>query len=64
VEMSAPPKTAGMPLDAREEVEERNWLPEGRVCVGLTAGASTPNSQIGLAIGRILEARGLPPASL
>jgi 4-hydroxy-3-methylbut-2-en-1-yl diphosphate reductase len=53
-----------MLLDAQEEVEERNWLPEGRVCVGLTAGASTPNSQIGLAIGRILEAPGLPPASL
>jgi 4-hydroxy-3-methylbut-2-en-1-yl diphosphate reductase len=54
-------KPAGTPLDAREEVEERGWLPDGQVRVGLTAGASTPNSQIGLAIGRILEARGLPP---
>jgi 4-hydroxy-3-methylbut-2-enyl diphosphate reductase len=54
-------KPAGTPLDAREVVEEQNWLPEGRVRIGLTAGASTPNSQIGLAIGRILEARGLPP---
>jgi 4-hydroxy-3-methylbut-2-enyl diphosphate reductase len=54
-------KPAGTPLDAREEVEERSWLPDGPVRVGLTAGASTPNSQIGLAIGRILEARGLPP---
>ena len=54
-------KPAGTPLDAREEVEERGWLPDGPVRVGLTAGASTPNSQIGLAIGRILEARGLPP---
>jgi 4-hydroxy-3-methylbut-2-en-1-yl diphosphate reductase len=54
-------KPAGTPLDAREEVEERNWLPTGLVRIGLTAGASTPNSQIGLAIGRILEARGLPP---
>jgi 4-hydroxy-3-methylbut-2-enyl diphosphate reductase len=53
-------KPPGTPLDAREEVEERDWLPEGRVRIGLTAGASTPNSQIGLAIGRILEARGLP----
>jgi 4-hydroxy-3-methylbut-2-enyl diphosphate reductase len=53
-------KPAGTPLDAREEVEERNWLPAGPVRIGLTAGASTPNSQIGLAIGRILEARGLP----
>jgi 4-hydroxy-3-methylbut-2-enyl diphosphate reductase len=53
-------KPAGKPLDAREEVEERGWLPAGPVRLGLTAGASTPNSQIGLAIGRILEARGLP----
>ncbi len=54
-------KPAGTPLDAREEIEERDWLPTGPVRIGLTAGASTPNSQIGLAIGRILEARGLPP---
>jgi 4-hydroxy-3-methylbut-2-en-1-yl diphosphate reductase len=54
-------KPAGTPLDTREEVEEHNWLPTGPVRIGLTAGASTPNSQIGLAIGRILEARGLPP---
>ena len=54
-------KPPGTPLDASEEVEEKHWLPEGPVSVGLTAGASTPNSQIGLAIGRILEARGLPP---
>ena len=56
-------KPAGTPLDAREEVEEHSWLPEGPVRIGLTAGASTPNSQIGLAIGRILEARGLQPES-
>ena len=53
-------KPAGTPLDGREEVEERGWLAAGPVRLGLTAGASTPNSQIGLAIGRILEARGLP----
>jgi 4-hydroxy-3-methylbut-2-en-1-yl diphosphate reductase len=54
-------KPPGTPLDPREEVEERDWLPEGPVRVGLTAGASTPNSQVGLAIGRILEARNLSP---
>ncbi len=54
-------KPAGTRLDAREEVEERDWLPTGPVRIGLTAGASTPNSQIGIAIGRILEARGLAP---
>jgi 4-hydroxy-3-methylbut-2-en-1-yl diphosphate reductase len=54
-------KPAHTPLDSREEIEESGWLPEGPVRIGLTAGASTPNSQIGLAIGRILEARRLPP---
>jgi 4-hydroxy-3-methylbut-2-enyl diphosphate reductase len=54
-------KPPGTPLDAREEIEEQGWLPDGPVRVGLTAGASTPNSQIGLAIGRILEARNLSP---
>ena len=54
-------KPPGTPLDAREEIEEEGWLPNGPVRVGLTAGASTPNSQIGLAIGRILEARNLSP---
>ncbi len=54
-------KPPGTPLDPREEVEEEGWLPEGPVRVGLTAGASTPNSQIGLAIWRILEARNLSP---
>jgi len=54
-------KPAGTPLDAREEIPESGWLPEGPVRIGLTAGASTPNSQIGLAVGRILEARGLSP---
>jgi 4-hydroxy-3-methylbut-2-enyl diphosphate reductase len=54
-------KPPGTPLDPREEVEERGWLPDGPVRVGLTAGASTPNSQIGLAIGRILAARNLSP---
>ena len=54
-------KPPGTPLDAREEIEEEGWLPNGPIRVGLTAGASTPNSQIGLAIGRILEARDLSP---
>jgi 4-hydroxy-3-methylbut-2-enyl diphosphate reductase len=52
-------KPPGTPLDAREEIEEKEWLPEGPVRIGLTAGASTPNSQIGLAVKNLLEARGL-----
>jgi 4-hydroxy-3-methylbut-2-en-1-yl diphosphate reductase len=54
-------KPPGTPLDVREEIEEEGWLPDGPVRIGLTAGASTPNSQIGLAIDRILEARNLSP---
>jgi 4-hydroxy-3-methylbut-2-enyl diphosphate reductase len=54
-------KPTGTPLDPREEIEEEGWLPEGAVRVGLTAGASTPNSQIGLAVKHILEARDLSP---
>jgi 4-hydroxy-3-methylbut-2-enyl diphosphate reductase len=54
-------KPPGTPLDPREEVEEEGWLPAGPMRVGLTAGASTPNSQIGLAIEHILEARNLSP---
>jgi 4-hydroxy-3-methylbut-2-enyl diphosphate reductase len=58
-------KPAGTPLDAAQEVKELGWLPAGgEVRIGLTAGASTPNSQIGLAIGRILEARGLSPEAV
>lgn len=53
-------KPAGTPLDPREEVEEIDWLPEGPISVGITAGASTPNSQIGIAIQHILEARRIP----
>ncbi len=37
-----------------------NWLPEGRVTIGLTAGASTPDREIGRLIARLLELRGLP----
>jgi 4-hydroxy-3-methylbut-2-enyl diphosphate reductase len=44
----------GLPSTAsvREEIGE-NWLPDGRVVVGLTAGASTPNNIVGQVIGRL-----------
>ena len=44
------------------EVDARDWLPDGRVTLGITAGASTPNSKIGEAVVRILATRhlGLP----
>ena len=42
-----------------EELEKRDWLPAGPSRIGITAGASTPNSKIGEAVVRILATRGL-----
>lgn len=44
--------------DAPEEVAT-DWLPSGRIDVGITAGASTPNVKIGEAVERILAMRGV-----
>jgi 4-hydroxy-3-methylbut-2-en-1-yl diphosphate reductase len=47
-------------LDAdAAEVEQRDWLPEGPLTIGFTAGASTPNNKIGQTLERILAMRGL-----
>ena len=35
-----------------------DWLPDGPIAVGLTAGASTPNSVVGEVIERVLALRG------
>ncbi|MBI4564179.1 MAG: 4-hydroxy-3-methylbut-2-enyl diphosphate reductase [Planctomycetes bacterium] len=40
-------------------VETPGWLPAKPLVLGLTAGASTPNSKVGEVIERILELRGL-----
>ncbi len=42
-----------------EEVEARNWLPPGKVTVGITAGASCPNNLIEDTIRRLFELRGI-----
>ena len=42
------PSTASVP-----ELVTRNWLPAGLVNIGLTAGASTPNSIVGAVIERL-----------
>jgi 4-hydroxy-3-methylbut-2-en-1-yl diphosphate reductase len=39
------------------EATAQGWLPSGAVRVGLTAGASTPNSKIGEVVSRILAGR-------
>src|SRR5262249_4890073 len=41
------------------ESDAYDWLPEGPVRVGVTAGASTPNNKIGDVVARILATRGL-----
>ena len=42
-----------------QEIETRNWLPWGKVTVGITAGASCPNNLIEDAIRRLFELRGI-----
>ncbi len=44
---------------AHQEIEQRNWLPSGKVTVGITAGASCPNNLIEDAIRRLFELRGI-----
>jgi 4-hydroxy-3-methylbut-2-en-1-yl diphosphate reductase len=51
-------KPNGSPFDA-PEIESVDWLPDGPLVVGLTAGASTPNNKIGEAIELLLRTRGI-----
>jgi 4-hydroxy-3-methylbut-2-enyl diphosphate reductase len=46
------------PSGRREEAETRGWCPAGPVVVGLTAGASTPDSVIGAVVDRLVAVRG------
>jgi 4-hydroxy-3-methylbut-2-enyl diphosphate reductase len=41
------------------ELETRDWLPPGKVTVGITAGASCPNNLIEDAIRRLFQLRGI-----
>ena len=43
----------------QEIVLTKNWLPEGALKIGVTAGASTPNRVIEEVILKVLECRGL-----
>jgi 4-hydroxy-3-methylbut-2-enyl diphosphate reductase len=51
-------KPSGTPADA-PEMEAEDWLPDGPIVVGLTAGASTPNNKIGEAMELLLRMRGI-----
>jgi 4-hydroxy-3-methylbut-2-enyl diphosphate reductase len=44
---------------SHKEVETCDWLPSGRITVGITAGASCPNNLIEDAIRRLFELRGV-----
>lgn len=44
----------------KKEVETKDWLPTGKITVGITAGASCPNNLIEDTIKRLFELRGIP----
>ncbi|HUG54178.1 MAG TPA: 4-hydroxy-3-methylbut-2-enyl diphosphate reductase [Vicinamibacteria bacterium] len=46
------------PVGGHDEMVIAEWLPEGAVRVGLTAGASTPNNVVGEVVRRLLALRG------
>jgi 4-hydroxy-3-methylbut-2-enyl diphosphate reductase len=46
-------------LHVRQEVIAKNWLPEGPIVVGITAGASCPNNLIEETLVRLYELRGI-----
>jgi 4-hydroxy-3-methylbut-2-enyl diphosphate reductase len=50
------------PLGAEPETM-RGWLPDGPQVIGITGGASTPDSVVGQVIARILELGGAAPPS-
>jgi 4-hydroxy-3-methylbut-2-enyl diphosphate reductase len=51
-------------VGAHDETLTASWLPAGRVSIGLTAGASTPNNVVGDVVERVLALRGLTAADL
>jgi 4-hydroxy-3-methylbut-2-enyl diphosphate reductase len=46
------------PAGRKEEIVTRGWLPAEAKVIGITAGASTPNNQIGETIERVVNFRG------
>ena len=51
------------PVGAQQEAVARDWLPAGKVVVGVTAGASTPNNKVGEAVERVFATRGVSLSS-
>jgi 4-hydroxy-3-methylbut-2-en-1-yl diphosphate reductase len=52
------------PLHDPDPIVEGGWLPSGSAVIGVTAGASTPNSEIGRTIEKLLLLRGVPDSFL
>ncbi|MEM7246985.1 MAG: 4-hydroxy-3-methylbut-2-enyl diphosphate reductase [Acidobacteriota bacterium] len=53
-----------LPAATKTPVVAESWLPDGQLVIGLTAGASTPDSEIGAVIQALLQLRGLPAPTL
>ena len=53
-----------LPVGKRDEERRDHWLPPGRIILGITAGASTPNNKIGETVERIVATRGTTLAAV
>ncbi len=51
-------------LHAKSEIIAKDWLPEGPLVVGITAGASCPNNLIEETLLRLFELRGITRAEI
>ena len=51
-------------LHQKTEIVTENWLPDGPIIVGITAGASCPNNLIEETILRVYELRGIPTSDV
>ncbi|MFQ5627541.1 MAG: 4-hydroxy-3-methylbut-2-enyl diphosphate reductase, partial [bacterium] len=47
------------PVGQKEIIEQKDWLPDGKLNLGVTAGASTPNNKIGEVVFRLAALRGV-----
>jgi 4-hydroxy-3-methylbut-2-enyl diphosphate reductase len=53
------------PVPARDTVATEGWLPaEGKIVVGVSAGASTPDTRLAAVIERLAELAGVAPEDL
>jgi 4-hydroxy-3-methylbut-2-en-1-yl diphosphate reductase len=51
-------------LHQKSEIATENWLPDGSLVIGITAGASCPNNLIEDTILRVYQLRGVPPEEI